>query len=510
VPAAPAFPIDVFPDTLRDFAGELAAATRAPIDLTAGVMLGAASAAIGQSLQLALKASWRESALVYLVLIAPAGGKFTPVRKLALEPLEAIDARLRQATRAAYDKWGIDMLCHRLNRMFALTPPRPPRSRLIVRGTSRCSLGIALRDNPRGLLCDLDDGSAWLAAVLDARAQNVDRPFWVANHGGSPITLERQGDGAPIHLEFPFAAVVAGVSPEALAALGQQSNGNTELLDRCLFLMPELASWPAQRWDDRAPGPRAKRAWADVIERLYGQAMVDDADRCAMRPGVVTLTKPASRAWRAWYDAVGAEIDAPACPVRRRAVLGKSLGAAARLALILSRLRLAVDSKPDLAAPVGVADIEAAVRLVHYFDVMRTRAYAVFSRDGLSQPAARIVAWLRRTARSRFTESDLRSDLLRSLSAFDRDAGLRELERWGAIRPDFDDIAEPWDEAEADRRGRRGRKRSDAFAVHPGLFSDEPALGDAVHQAHRVDEAVEPVPIPAVQVISGAVKRQPA
>ena len=508
-PSAPAFPIDVFPTPLQAYAAELAAATQTPVDMAAGVMLAAASAAIGQSFQLELKSSWKESPLLYLMLVVPPGGKKTPVTHLVLEPLYAIDARLRQCNLVSYRKWGYAMLSHRVNHEYSLRPEEPRRRRLVVRDIAREPLCILVRDNPRGLLCVPDEGTAWIASFNEYKGKGADRKFWLSNHSGSPVSVDRKAHRESFHLEYPFVSVVAGIQPEMLSTLCEEQGRDDGLLDRILFVMPDPSAWPQQRWSPATPTEQGKKMWTDVIEKLYAREMVcertDPSERKSTNPPPessrsqwprpVQFSPEGERAWGVLYDWLGSALDAPRCTPSRRAALSKAIGASARLALILSRLRLALKPKGDLNGPVEPEDVQAAARLIRYFDAMRARVDATLGGSGAQTPAARIVAWLRRNARTQFCESDLRSDLRRSLNDDERAIGLQELQAGGVIRP----LAGAGS-GSGSGSSRPGRKPSDAYEVHPELFA-APAAPAAV-----ADDLAAGGPFPVIPVIPGAGK----
>jgi hypothetical protein len=179
------------------------------------------------------------------------------------------------------------------------------------------------------------------------------------------------------------------------------------------------------------------------------------------RPRLVNFSADGARAWQNWYDALGAEIDEPGRSEREAGLLSKFVGVSARLALIVSRLRLADEPGSDLGGPVEPPDVEGASRLVRYFEAMRARMTFVMNGGAGSPAAARIVAWLSRKQLMFFTRSDLRSDLRRSLSDTEMDQGLKLLVGGNALRP----VDEPG------RLVRCGRRPSDKYEVNPELFA---------------------------------------
>ncbi|HKI19183.1 MAG TPA: DUF3987 domain-containing protein, partial [Isosphaeraceae bacterium] len=104
-PEALPFPVEVFSEPLRRFCLGVASVTLTPPDMAGCAMLAVASAAIGQSCQILVKRTWRESPLLFLLTVADPGKKKTPVLKLVGAPLSRIDAQLRNQSKDSRALW---------------------------------------------------------------------------------------------------------------------------------------------------------------------------------------------------------------------------------------------------------------------------------------------------------------------------------------------------------------------------------------------------------------------
>src|SRR5271157_4061562 len=133
-----------------------------------------------------------------------------------------------------------------------------------------------------------------------------------------------------------------------------------------------------------------------------------------------------------------------------------------RFALILSRLRLAMDPEcSDLVeAPVRLRDLEGAIALVDYFKSHFERVNHTMTGGTGSREARVALARIMRKGVTEFREADLRHDLRRRFPDQESLApALALLTQFGAIRP----------KTEPENPRKRGRRPSQGYDVNPDL-----------------------------------------
>ncbi|MEJ7637917.1 MAG: DUF3987 domain-containing protein [Singulisphaera sp.] len=86
--------------------------------------------------------------------------------------------------------------------------PAPGRCQLIT-----ASLVIVLQENPRGVLCFLDELSAWVAGMNQYKTKGTDRQFWLSVWACETVSVDRKGAGNPSS-SLSLAVVVGGLPPQ--------------------------------------------------------------------------------------------------------------------------------------------------------------------------------------------------------------------------------------------------------------------------------------------------------
>jgi hypothetical protein len=320
-----------------------------------------------------------------------------------------------------------------------------------------------LVDNPRGVLCDPDEASGWVASFNEYKGKGgSDRQFWLSVWGSASVSVDRKGGRESIYVPFPFVSVLGGLPPDMLASLRDDRGRNDGFLDRIVFSYPD--SFPSQRWTEKEVSPEAESDWSEAVNRLFSQTMTIKDDRPL--PHQVGFTPEGKTAWVEWFNRHAEEMEDPDFPDRHAGVWSKLRAHAARFALILSRLRLACDPcpsecSPGTLPPVTAADVRGAVKLVDYFKSHLARINHQMTSGIGSADAKTLVAWLKRTHRDWFRVADIGKDLRRFRDhPEDLAAALNSLKALGVIRPRL----------ETPDPSKPGAKPSPAYNVHPDLL----------------------------------------
>jgi hypothetical protein len=464
-PESLSFPVEVFPLPLQRYCRGVASVTLAPTDLVGASMLATASAAIGQAINLTVKRTWREAPLLYLLIVAEPGKTKSPIIKLVVKPLTKIDMRLRKEATEARQHWEEAKKAYGKDPNSAFPPgPEPPQRRAIVKDVTRESLVTILRDNPRGVLADPDEATGWVGSFNEYKGKGSDRQFWLDIWGSRPISVDREGGKRSSWVGSPMVTVLGGLPPAMLGSLAEEQGRDDGFLDRILFVFPR--DFPRQVWTEEELDEGEESTWFHVIDRLHIQMMCEENNE--LKPHYVGFSAEAKHAWVEFFNRHCAEMESddllPVCV----GFWSKLRAYAARLALILSRLCIALDPEADdlLTRPISLSDMQGAIALVEYFKTQVLRVHHRMTAGIGSRDARTILEWIGRRGVSEFRERDVRQDLRRRFPDPESLQGpLRILIQAGAIRPKL----EPLDSS------RRGRKPTPAYEVNP-VLKDAPQI----------------------------------
>jgi hypothetical protein len=500
------FPVEVFPAALQAYCREVADAMLAPVDFVGASMLTVAGAAIGQSFNIGVKRNWKEPPLLFMILVAPPGKTKSPVIREVVGPLTKADDRLREESTDARVQWD-ETKNYVKKRPAAQTdesetssdevlpgPPiahrEPAQRRAIVKDITRESLVIILADNPRGVLCDPDEASGWVASFNEYKGKGgADRQFWLSIWSCTSVSVDRKGGREARHVTTPFVAVLGGLPPDMLNSLKDERGRDDGFIDRVLFVYPE--KFPSQHWNEVEISDQATLDWSGAIDALLQMPMRTEDDlQCPHR---VEFTSDAKAIWMKWWDSHADETEGTEFSGRLGGAWSKLRAHAARFALILSRLRWSCDPhrisatmmEPDEPLEMTVArehapadvwesqfgihgqsevsadDVVGAIKLVDYFKSHLFRvSYQMVS--GIGNPDAQdILDWIKSKGLTSFRQADIGSDRRRFRSNPRLlTAALRFLKEVGAIRPS----------PETATGSRRGPKPTPSYDVHPELL----------------------------------------
>ena len=165
------FPVAALPESLGRFAREGAAAIGPACDpaFVALPALAVTASLIGNTRVLKLKRTWKEPSVLWTVLIGDSGTLKSPALSLAVDPLFAIQRRLRREHQ----------------RELAANPEtKTSERRVLCSDITIEKLGGILEVSPRGLLLWRDELDGWFQSFKRYKSGGgSDRPQWLEMHG---------------------------------------------------------------------------------------------------------------------------------------------------------------------------------------------------------------------------------------------------------------------------------------------------------------------------------------
>lgn len=403
-----AFPVEVFPPILERYCVELAGSMDASTNFTGLSMLTVAGAAIGHAVNLRVKKTWLEGPQIWGVLAGPPGTLKSPVMEAVAAPFTAVNRSLRGKAGTARREWLKKSKESKKGNTGGDPGPEPPRLAATVGDVTMEALAVLLRDNPRGLLSVQDEAVGWVASFDAYKKGGGERQFLLSLHSFREINIDRKTDGQSINAPRPGCGLLTGIQPDLLPRL-VSADGNDGFTERLLIVLHE-SDGPPGITDDEV-SDESLEAWGSTIRGLAGAKMMED--RGALRPWECLMTPEADARFKAWFKEWAARWWSVE-PLRE--FINKSKGQTLRLALILSRLRLAVKGESITGSqhdpsrkvpPVELVDVEGAIKLMAYFLNHRRRVIPSLNRRSGNAMERRILGWIRRGGLTEFKQADL-------------------------------------------------------------------------------------------------------
>ena len=429
IPRAVAFPIDVLPEALARFADEAAGSIPCPIEYVALPALAIAGAAVGRSIAVRLKDSWREMANLWAVIVGGPGTAKSPALVFAQKPVWKIADQLgftyqiekaaamarRQAMKAASKAGGSIG-----SGSSGDEEPPPVYRRINAIDATPESLAPILAENPRGLIFVHDELSGLINGMNQYRSKGGnEQQFYLKLWNRAAIMVDRKSNEnrVPIVVREPFVTITGAMTPDMLDTMPNTEGGrhrNDGFMDRFLFAYPEKIK---RRWVNESPSEALTESWSDAILRLWNLPVIPD-DSPSGRPYWLDMRTEARERYAAWYDERCIETEQDDFPSDLEGPWSKSFAYCGRLAIILHMLDWAYDPfSNEIPPPLTVDCVERAIRLMSYFDVHYRRVMAhIHGGDGgtpESIDGLDLIAWAVKRGKPRFTVSDAKDNFRR-------------------------------------------------------------------------------------------------
>lgn len=364
------FPIEAMPKVLQPLIVQGAEAIQCPPDFIAVPLLACLGAAIGRSRELEIKPGWRESSLLWTVVVGRAGTAKTPAFKLATEPLNQIQERLMK-----------------------LGEGTASPARVIVTNTTVEALAVLMAENPRGLILARDELAGWFRSMNQYKKSGDDEPFYLATWSGEPHIIDRKTDPKRIHIPHTYLAVTGCTQPGVLEKLLTPERHEEGFASRLLIACPSRV---VKQWKDLGVDEELKKPVAALFDKLYAIAVVNE------QPRILHFTKDGFEAYKEVVEDHYVQFQ----PDERLAAhWAKMEGYCARLSLIIHLVRY--HSGEVTNEEVDVESVRMAAQLINYFKAHVARFYGKLEEACHLSLVGRILRWACRTGRHVVTVRDL-------------------------------------------------------------------------------------------------------
>ena len=364
------FPVDVYPDPIKDYIEAHAAAKNCDPAFIAVPALIVLSSAIGNSYGIQIKRSWQEIACLWGLIIAPSGKYKTPGLHAAAWPIYQKEKEAGNAYNEAEAQYQQDLEAYKTvkakERKPEGKPEKPNRQRFRASNTTLESLALVHGQNTRGITVICDELAGLFGSFDKYSGGSSDMQSWIEMHGGKPVTIDRKTSDIPVlTISSPNVPVVGGIQPKVFKSTVKPDFFNSGYIARYLMAMPPVKE---KVWSEEDVDSVTKDAYADVIDKLYNLPMIAD------EPFFLDINNDAKQLFIDYYNEHARLTDKlPDGPLR--AAMTKLEFMAARIALVLHLAFHVAANRAGKPGPIEYTPMLRGIQLACWFRREIARIY---------------------------------------------------------------------------------------------------------------------------------------
>ena len=263
-PIIPVFPIEVFPEVMRNLAEEAYASFQYPYEFMAGGFLFAGSLLIGNSFRIKIKPGWEEPAMLWIVMVGRPASMKTPPLKMTLRPIKNIDDKKY----AEYDSQIIHYNSLRKSDKDQMIEPVLERH-IFIEFTIE-ALFKRHTENQFGIGIHKNELSSWFGNMNKYKQNSNDQAIWISIWDGDQADIDTISRGFGV-ISMPHVPIIGGIQPVILQRY--LSNGSTTFngfSDRLLYLYSEE---PLKSLDDNEIDDKILNQYEAAIKKFEAKMM---------------------------------------------------------------------------------------------------------------------------------------------------------------------------------------------------------------------------------------------
>lgn len=366
------FPLNVLPSRLVGLVQRFAESLQVDETAIATIMLNAVSGAIGNSIRVAPKKSYRIAPFLWTILVQPSGyGKSHVISNL----MQPIDDRQSDA----WMKYKKEIAVYnQLSKKEKKDAEYPKLEQFYTSDVTTESLIVSLQDSTRGLLVVRDELSGLVMSLNQYKTESKggDKQFFLELYNGGTIKVDRKTAGH-FYIRNAGASVLGGIPPSVIPQIFGEDSINDGFFPR--FLLVNDDSEPKQ-FSDSEVSFNDTWLWHHVIDQCYRIPLQVDNGR--IQPTILSFEPGALELFKNFYNElmVGTRpfVTARVMPFIPKLITYslKFAGILLVLELIFNTLSDKTDEKVSVVSDVSVSlketkinkkIIEGAIEITRYF-----------------------------------------------------------------------------------------------------------------------------------------------
>lgn len=340
------FPYDIFPEKIQQFIF----AQSIQHEYLAGAILGALSAAIGNTTQLEAMPGYNVKAILYMAIVAPPGAAKTPAVKKAFGPLEEFDNNSYAFYKQEMEDYEKLLAAYDKDKKNTDKPAQPHFPQIIIKDSTIEMVSHILMTNPGGCCILADELSGFLNRMNQYKSGDEEQK-WLELWSGASILNQRVSTGVKKVID-PFCSIIGGIQPGVLESLSKEERGHNGFYHRFLFVYPKQQD---------------KQEWIQVnvhdgITNAFKSIFVDMINHRSKDKVNYSLHADANSLYKEWFDHKNLKYN-QATTDNVKGIIAKYQDYCLRFALILQVIE-------DWQYRCGIVMpniMERAIRLTEYF-----------------------------------------------------------------------------------------------------------------------------------------------
>ena len=257
------FPVDVLPAKLQDIVNEANATLGFPKDYTAGSMLTAMAAAIGNTHSAEAMAGWKEYAILFVALVGCPGVCKSHPLSYCMQPLIDHDAVKAAQYAEELKRYNAAMELppkERIANGYEQNPAEPRRVRFMMQDVTNEAVHRILSENPRGLILMYDELAGWVKN-FNRYNNGSESEFWMSVFNHKVAMSDRKGSQSGVFIRNPFLCVIGTIQPKVLTDLAANNRNANGFMERILYVFPADQTKPKWNRTRRLPSFDIAGAW---------------------------------------------------------------------------------------------------------------------------------------------------------------------------------------------------------------------------------------------------------
>lgn len=358
----------VFPPAIEKFAHSAAKSLNCNLDFLCIPILIAVSIAVGSKTKIQIKKGWRESTILFAMIIGEPGCKKTPAIIKAIDPILSLQK----------------LFLENYKQFIEDNPDEgPPKiESIITTDTTVEALAELMYNNPHGIMAYKDEGIGFFKGMGQYKSGGGDdMEKYLSIWSQTVLVINRKGK-PPIQVNTPFLSFIGGIQVDLLESLSEMKDNG--FIDRFLFSFPKAL--PAKHTDYELED-EIKNEYESIITFIYNSQIKSENRN-------LSFSEEAKKRWNEWHTEFCNDMNDESLPYYFKNVLSKLEGYTARFALILEYLNCA-ELGFD-AHQVNVGSLDSAIKLTEYFISNIAKVRNSFGSSVLDKKIDKVITWLKK------------------------------------------------------------------------------------------------------------------